>query len=155
MSGRLTGKIALVTAAGQGIGRATAIAFSDEGASVWATGINQQSLAALSQDRPAIRTRRLDIRETREVEGVAAELGALDVQFNCAGFVHHGTVLECSEEDWDFSFDVNVKSMYRICRAFLPGMLQAGKGASLICRQPPRASRPRPTGLFMGARKPR
>jgi 2-keto-3-deoxy-L-fuconate dehydrogenase len=129
MSGRLTGKIALVTAAGQGIGRATAIAFADEGASVWATDINQQSLAALSQDRPGLQTRRLDIRETGEVDNVAAELGAIDVLFNCAGFVHHGTILECSEKDWDFSFDLNVKSMYRTCRAFLPAMLQAGKGS--------------------------
>jgi 2-keto-3-deoxy-L-fuconate dehydrogenase len=129
MSRRLTGKIALVTAAGQGIGRATAIAFADEGATVWATDIKEESLAALSQERPGIQTRRLNVRETREVDSMAAELGALDVLFNCAGFVHHGTVLECSEEDWDFSFDLNVKSMYRSCHAFLPAMLQAGKGS--------------------------
>jgi len=129
MSGRLAGKVALVTAAGQGIGRATAIAFADEGALVWATDINEMSLATLHNDRPSIQTRRLDVRESREVDDVAAEVGMLDVLFNCAGFVHHGTILECAERDWDFSFDLNVKSMYRMCRAFLPVMLQAGKGS--------------------------
>jgi 2-keto-3-deoxy-L-fuconate dehydrogenase len=129
MSGRLAGKIALVTAAGQGIGRAVAVAFADEGAVVWATDINEVSLAALNHDRPAIRTRRLDVRDSQAVTDFAAEVGTLDVLFNCAGFVHHGNILECSEEDWDFSFDVNVKSMYRTCRAFLPAMLKAGKGS--------------------------
>jgi 2-keto-3-deoxy-L-fuconate dehydrogenase len=128
MSGRLVGKTALVTAAGQGIGRATAIAFSDEGATVWATDVNETVLKTLSDTRPGIHTRRLDVRETTDVDRVAAELGALDVLFNCAGFVHHGNVLDCAEKDWDFSFDLNVKSMYRTCRAFLPAMLQAGKG---------------------------
>ena len=129
MSGRLAGKVALVTAAGQGIGRATAIAFADEGALVWATDINEMSLATLHNDRPGIQTRRLDVLESREVDDVAAKVGMLDVLFNCAGFVHHGTILECAERDWDFSFDLNVKSMYRMCRAFLPVMLQAGKGS--------------------------
>jgi 2-keto-3-deoxy-L-fuconate dehydrogenase len=129
MSGRLAGKVALVTAAGQGIGRATAIAFADEGALVWATDINETSLAILSNDRPGIRTRRLDVRESYEVDNIAAEVGALEVLFNCAGFVHHGTILDCGENDWDFSFDLNVKSMYRTCRAFLPAMLEAGKGS--------------------------
>src|SRR6202167_907931 len=129
MSGRLAGKIALATAAGQGIGRATAIAFADEGAIVWATDINEQLLEALSRERPNIRTRRLDVRDRRDVANCAAEVGALDVLFNCAGYVHHGNILDCSEEDWDFSFDLNVKSMYRTCRAFLPAMLKAGKGS--------------------------
>lgn len=129
MGGRLDGKVALVTAAGQGIGRATAIAFADEGASVWATDINEPLLAALSQERPKIQTRRLDVREARDIENCAAELGALDVLFNCAGYVHHGTILDCSEKDWDLSFDINIKSMYRTCRAFLPAMLKAGKGS--------------------------
>jgi 2-keto-3-deoxy-L-fuconate dehydrogenase len=129
MSGRLAGKIAVVTAAGQGIGRATAIAFADEGAVVWATDINEGSLAVVGGDRPGIRTRQLDVRESTEVDNLAAELGTVDVLFNCAGFVHHGTILECSEKDWDFSFDLNVKSAYRTCRAFLPAMLRAGKGS--------------------------
>jgi 2-keto-3-deoxy-L-fuconate dehydrogenase len=129
MSERLAGKIALVTAAGQGIGRATALAFADEGATVWATDINDSSLANLSHERPDIRPRRLDVRDAQDVANCAAEVGTLDVLFNCAGYVHHGSILDCSEKDWDFSFDLNVKSMYRTCRVFLPGMLQAGKGS--------------------------
>src|SRR5882757_4574694 len=119
MSGRLAGKIALVTAAAQGIGRATAVAFADEGAVVWATDINEGSLAALRRDFPSIRTRRLDVRRAQDVADCAAEIGTLEILFNCAGFVHHGSILDCSEEDWDFSFDLNVKSMYRTCRALL------------------------------------
>jgi 2-keto-3-deoxy-L-fuconate dehydrogenase len=129
MSGRLAGKTAVITAAGQGIGRATAIAFATEGAVVWATDINEQALAALGQDHGEIRTRRLDVRSSQDVNELAGEVGALDVLFNCAGYVHHGTILECEEKDWDFSFDLNVKSMYRTCRAFLPAMLKAGKGS--------------------------
>ena len=133
MSGRLAGKTAVITAAGQGIGRATALAFADEGAVVWATDINEQSLASLghaeSSQRPRLRTRRLDVRDSREVADFAAEVETIDVLFNCAGYVHHGSILDCEEKDWDFSFDVNVKSMYRTCRAFLPAMLKAGKGS--------------------------
>jgi 2-keto-3-deoxy-L-fuconate dehydrogenase len=129
MSGRLAGKTAVVTAAGQGIGRATAIAFAGEGAVVWATDLNEQALAALSRDRGEVRTRRLDVCSSQDVNDLADEVGALDVLFNCAGFVHHGTILECEEKDWDFSFDLNIKSMYRTCRAFLPAMLKAGKGS--------------------------
>ena len=129
MSGRLAGKIALVTAAGQGIGRATAIAFADEGAVVWATDISEPLLETLSHDWPGIRTHRLDVRESQAVSAVAAEVGTIDVLFNCAGYVHHGNILDCAEKDWDFSFDLNVKSMYRTCRAFLPAMLKAGKGS--------------------------
>ena len=129
MSGRLAGETALVTAAGQGIGRATAIAFADAGAVVWATDINEPSLAALAQDWPSIRTRRLDVLDAQDIAKFAGEVGKLDVLFNCAGYVHHGNILDCSEKDWDFSFDLNVKSMYRTCRAFLPAMLKAGKGS--------------------------
>src|ERR1700723_1583983 len=128
MSGRLAGKIAFLTAAGQGIGRATALAFADEGAVVWATDINEQLLTALSHDRTGIRTRRLDVLKAQEVADCAAEVGAIDILFNCAGYVHHGSILDCSEKDWDISFDLNVKSMYRTCRAFLPAMLKAEKG---------------------------
>ena len=129
MAPRLAGKTALITAAGQGIGRATSIAFADEGATVWATDINKAALSALAAARPGIRTRSLDVRDSAAVETLASELGAIDVLFNCAGFVHHGTILDCSEKDWDFSFDLNVKSMYRTCHAFLPSMLQAGRGS--------------------------
>ncbi len=133
MSGRLAGKIALITAAGQGIGRATAIALVEEGANVWATDIDEPSLATLNHQtrnhQTRIRTRRLDVRDAEDIARVAAEAGTIDVLINCAGYVHHGSILDCSEKDWDFSFDLNVKSMYRTCRAFLPGMLKAGKGS--------------------------
>src|SRR5260370_17029782 len=108
MSGRLAGKIALVTAAGQGIGRATAIAFADEGAVVWATDINEPLVAALSHDRAGIRTHRLDVRESQAVAAFAAEVGTIDVLFNFAGYVPPGNILVCSENDWDYSFDFNV-----------------------------------------------
>jgi 2-keto-3-deoxy-L-fuconate dehydrogenase len=129
MTGRLQGKVALVTAAGQGIGRAIAEAFSAEGARVIATDIDESKVANLE----AAQRRKLDVRSTAAVESlakeVAAEFGALDVLVNCAGFVHHGSVLSCSEEDWDFSFDLNVKSMHRTIKAFLPAMLAKRKGA--------------------------
>jgi 2-keto-3-deoxy-L-fuconate dehydrogenase len=128
MTGRLTGKVAVLTAAGQGIGRATARAFADEGAIVWATDINQTALDELSAERALIHTRHLDVRNEKEIQEIVAEAGVVDVLFNCAGYVHNGTILDCAEKDWDSSFDINVKSMYRTCRAVLPGMLQAGKG---------------------------
>jgi 2-keto-3-deoxy-L-fuconate dehydrogenase len=128
---RLAGKTALLTAAGQGIGLATALAFADAGATVWATDVNETSLSQLKAGRQEIMTRRLDVLSSKEIESLAAELGTVDVLFNCAGFVHHGTILDCVEEDWDFSFDLNVKSMYRVCRAFLPAMLEA-RGGSII-----------------------
>ncbi len=128
MAARLAGKIALLTAAGQGIGRATALAFADEGANVWATDIDQTALKELAAERPMIHVRRLDVRDDSAIQAIVAEAEGVDVLFNCAGWVHHGTILECPERDWDSSFDINVKSMYRTCRAVLPGMLKAGKG---------------------------
>ena len=124
MAGRLTGKLAVLTAAGAGIGRATAEAFVREGAKVVATDINLDALEGLDADR-----RRLDVRSGDDVAALARALGPIDVLFNCAGFVHHGSVLECSDADWDFSFDLNVKSMHRTIRAFLPGMLEKGGGS--------------------------
>src|ERR1035441_4434382 len=97
MSGRLAGKVAFVTAAGQGIGRATAIVFADEGAEVWATDINESALAALSQERPNLRTRRLDVLNTRDVADFATKAGAVDILFNCAGYVHHRSEEHTSE----------------------------------------------------------
>jgi 2-keto-3-deoxy-L-fuconate dehydrogenase len=129
MSNRLSGKKAVITAAGQGIGRTTAVAFADEGATVWATDINEAALEALTRERPEIKTQRLDVCDSQAVVTFAEETGAIDVLFNCAGFVHDGTIFECTEEDWDASFDLNVKSMYRMCRNFLPGMLEAGSGS--------------------------
>ena len=129
MSGRLENKIALITAAGQGIGRATAILFASEGADVWATDLNGAALDVLKAEHPGIRTCVLDVTDSEAVDAVTKETGSLDVLFNCAGFVHQGTIFECTEEDWNFSLDLNVSSMYRTCRAFLPGMLSHGKGS--------------------------
>ncbi len=128
MAGRLAGKVAVVTAAGQGIGRATALAFAEAGAEVWATDVNEAALGGLAAASGSIRTARLDVLDAAAIEAFAAARGAVDVLFNCAGFVHHGTILDCTEKDWDFSFDLNVRSMYRICRAFLPPMIERGGG---------------------------
>jgi 2-keto-3-deoxy-L-fuconate dehydrogenase len=129
MAGRLAGKIALITAAGQGIGRASALRFAAEGATVWATDINAAALDSLATAQAGIVTRVLSVVDSAAVEAVAAEVGALDVLFNCAGYVHQGDIFACTPEDWDFSFDLNVTSMYRMCRAFLPAMLERGGGS--------------------------
>ena len=133
--GRLDGRRAFLTAAGQGIGRATAEAFIREGAEVIATDVDAEKLAGL-KEAGAARVEQLDIRNTEAVNALAASVGAIDVLFNCAGYVHAGTVLECSEQDWDLSFDVNVKSMHRTTHAFLPGMLKQaekrGKTSSIV-----------------------
>jgi 2-keto-3-deoxy-L-fuconate dehydrogenase len=128
MSDRLKGKRAVVTAAAAGIGRACAIAFAREGASVIATDINESGIASLTREGIA-EVAKLDVRNTADVNAFAKRIGKIDILLNAAGFVHHGTILECSEEDWDFSFDLNVKSMHRTIRAFLPGMLEAGGGS--------------------------
>ncbi|SHM79128.1 SDR family oxidoreductase [Rhizobacter sp. OV335] len=125
---RLAGKAALVTAAGQGIGRATAEAFAREGARVIATDINDAALAELSRI-PGITVHHLDVRDGAAVQSLVAGLGPLQVLFNGAGFVHAGTILECDDAAWDFSFDLNVRSMYRTIRAALPAMLAAGGGS--------------------------
>ncbi len=126
--GRLAGKRALVTAAGQGIGRATALAFAREGAEVLATDIDEALLARLAKDEPRIEVARLDVRDDAAVAAIAVR-GPFDVLFNCAGFVHHGTVLDCTPEQWAFALDLNVTSMFRTLRAVLPGMLARGKGS--------------------------
>ncbi|VVE44918.1 NAD(P)-dependent oxidoreductase [Pandoraea aquatica] len=128
MTGRLAGKTAVITAAAQGIGRACVEAYLREGARVIATDLNADALAQLD-DHPNLTRRALDVTDGAAVTTLASELGAIDVLFNCAGFVHHGSILECDEAAWDFSFDLNVKSMYRTTRAFLPAMLAAGGGA--------------------------
>ncbi len=121
-SGRLAGKIAFCTASGAGIGRATALAFAREGAKVIASDIDLNALKGL-RDEGIAETHIIDVRNTKSVEDAAKRIGPIDILFNAAGFVHAGTVLECSEADWDFSFDINVKSMHRTIRAFAPGML--------------------------------
>ena len=127
MAGRLTGKRALVTAAGQGIGRASALALAAEGAHVFATDIDENLLNDLPQSA-SLETLVLDVRDTASVDaGVAT--AQPDILFNCAGFVHHGNVMDCGSQDWDFAFDLNVKSMFRTMQAALPGMLERGGGS--------------------------
>lgn len=132
MSGRLEGRRAVVTAAGQGIGRAIAEAFRAEGAEVFASDLKPELLS----DLDGVDVTGLDVLSPAAVEAYAARVGAIDVLANVAGYVHHGTVLDCSEADWDFSFDLNVKSMHRMIRAFLPGMLvraqASGQSASIV-----------------------
>ena len=123
MAGRLKGKIAVVTAAGQGIGRAIAEAFVAEGATVYASDVSRDKLEGLARAKKA----KLDVLSTKAVDAYAAKIGPVDILVNVAGFVHHGTVLTTSEKDWDFSFDLNVKSMHRTINAFLPGMLERAK----------------------------
>ncbi|MDO9637111.1 MAG: SDR family oxidoreductase [Pseudotabrizicola sp.] len=125
--GRLNGKTALITAAGQGIGRASALAMAREGAAVIATDINEAALADLAAQ--GLQTRVLNVRDPAAITALAAELGRVDVLFNCAGVVANGTILECDEDQWAFSFDLNVTAMYRMCRAFLPAMVEGGSGS--------------------------
>jgi 2-keto-3-deoxy-L-fuconate dehydrogenase len=126
---RLKNKTIFATAAGQGIGRASALAFHAEGAKVIATDINAGLLEQLAKDAPGIETFVLDVRDTAAVEAAAKRAGTVDVLFNCAGFVHTGTAVDTPENDWDFSFDLNVKSLWRMLRAFLPGMIAHGGGS--------------------------
>jgi len=128
MAGRLAGKTAFITAAGQGIGRGAALAFAREGAQVWATDVNAKTLADL-EGKDGIRTRVMDVLDESAISKLAGEIGQVDVLFNCAGYVHHGTILDCAPKDWDFSFNLNVKSMYLVTRALLPGMLKKGGGS--------------------------
>ncbi len=127
MAGRLTGKTAFVTAAGQGIGRATALAFAAEGARVIATDVNEALVREIAGD--GIRAARLDAMDRAAIAEAAREAGPVNILFNCAGHVHQGTILDATEDQWDFAFELNVRSMFRTIRAFLPGMLAAGSGA--------------------------
>ena len=152
MAERLTGKRAFITAAGQGMGRAAAIAFAQEGAAVWATDVSAVALKTLEGTR-GVTTRVMDVTDSAAVERVAREAGDVDVLFNCAGFVHHGTIMECSEADWDRSFDINVKSMYRVTRALLPGMLRQGKGSIINMASIASSLRGIPNRLVYGTTK--
>jgi len=122
---RLAGKTAFVTAAGQGIGRATAELFASEGAVVWATDMN----AGLLENISGCRTRHLDVTDPREIAAAVSEVGAVDVLFNCAGFVHAGTILDCEDDAWNLSMGINVTSMYQLIRTVLPGMVERGHGS--------------------------
>lgn len=123
--GRLTGKTCLITAAGQGIGRASAEAFLREGATLWATDVNEEAVKHIE----GAEARRLDVTDAGAIEALLAEIGDIDVLFNCAGVVHAGSVLECTDDQWDFAFDLNVKAQYRFIKAVLPGMLRRGGGS--------------------------
>lgn len=125
--GRLNGKRALVTAAGQGIGRASALAMAREGAEVIATDVNEKALTELAAS--GLQTRLLDVRNPASIVEAVEAVGKLNVLFNCAGFVAAGSILDCDEEQWAFSLDLNMTAMYRMCRAFLPGMIAGGGGA--------------------------
>ena len=128
MSGRLEGKICVVTAAGQGMGRASAEAFQREGAKVHASDIDESKLADLAK-LPNVACRKLDVTDPAAIEGYAKAVGAIDVLFNVAGVVHNGSILECTERDFDVAMNINVRSMFRMIRAFLPAMLQRGGGS--------------------------
>jgi len=146
--GRLDHKAALITGAGAGIGRATAQAFAREGCRVVATDVDPSKLEGLPGER-----RPLDVRSTAAVRELAHSIGPIDILFNCAGFVHHGTVLDCSDEDWDYSFDVNVKSMHRTIQAFLPGMLERGRGSIINVSSGASSVRGFPNRYVYGASK--
>ena len=128
MGKRLENKNIVVTAAGQGIGRATAIAFSNEGANVYATDINEKTLKSLNKEHQNIKVKSLDSTDKSAVEEFSDSLDKIDVLFNAVGFVHHGTILECDEKDWDFSFNVNIKSMYFMIKSLIPKMIKQKKG---------------------------
>ncbi len=150
MAGRLTGKTAFITAAAQGIGRATALAYAVEGARVIATDLNEAKLAELSG--PGISRQRLDATDAADIERVAALAGPVDILFNCAGFVHQGTILDATEDEWEFAFTLNVRSQFRMIRAFLPGML-AGGGAIINMASAASSIKGAPNRCIYGATK--
>ena len=129
MAGRLTGKRVLLTAAAQGIGRASALALAAEGAQVIATDINEEALQALATEAEGIDVHRLDMLNADEIAAVTAAVGTVDCLFNCTGYVHHGSILDSTDEDWDFAFNLNAKAQYHMMKAVLPGMLAAGGGS--------------------------
>jgi len=152
MAGRLTGKTAFITAAAQGMGNAAALAFAREGARVWATDVNGQQLKSL-EGKEHVTTRVLDVTDEAAIKKVAAEAGDIDVLFNCAGIVHHGSILDAKPGDWDQAFAVNVKSMYLVSRAFLPGMLKKGRGSIINMASVASSIRGLPNRFVYGASK--
>jgi 2-keto-3-deoxy-L-fuconate dehydrogenase len=152
MADRMKGKLAFCTASSAGIGRAVAEAFAREGARVIASDVNDSAFGALAAAGVA-ECVKLDARDTKAIEEQAKRIGPVDVLFNAAGFVHHGSVLNCSEADWDFSFDLNVKSMHRTIRAFLPGMVSKGRGSIINIASTVGASKAAPNRYVYGATK--
>jgi len=151
MAERLAGKVAFITAAAQGMGRGAALAFAREGAQVWATDVNKQALSSLQEER--IQTRVLDVTDEVAIDGVAREVGDIDVLFNCAGIVQHGSLLDATPKDWDQGFAVNVKSMYLVSRAFIPGMLRKGRGSIINMASVASSIRGLPNRFVYGATK--
>jgi 2-keto-3-deoxy-L-fuconate dehydrogenase len=152
MTGRLAGKTAFITAAAQGMGRAAALAFAREGARVWATDVNAQGIKDL-EGRDGIRTRALDVTDEAAIQKVAGEVGDVDILFNCAGVVHHGSILDASVKDWDQAFVINVKSMFLVSRAFLPGMVKRQKGSIINMASVASSLRGLPNRCVYGASK--
>ena len=152
MGARLAGKTILLTAAAQGIGRASALAFASEGARVTATDINEERLTEIA-GVAGIESRRLDVTDPAAIEAAAREVGSPDVLFNCAGFVHHGSVLSTGEDEWRFSMTLNVDSMYRMIRAFLPGMIEGGGGSIINMASVASSIRGLPNRLAYGTTK--
>jgi 2-dehydro-3-deoxy-L-fuconate 4-dehydrogenase len=153
MAGRLEGKRALITAAGQGMGRAAALAFAREGALVLATDVSADALRALSSDAAAIETARLDVTDDGAVAAYVEATGAVDILFNCAGWVHQGSILECTAQDWDRSFALNVRSMFVMVKAMLPKMTAAGGGVILNMASVLGAGKAAPNRLAYAASK--
>ncbi len=153
MGSRLSGKSAIITAAGQGIGRATCLQFAAEGARVLATDINKASLSKLAAESPAIQTARLDVTDAEAIRQFAAHHPAPDILFNCAGWVHQGTILDCDEAAWEKSFDLNVRSMYRLIRAFLPAMIQRRSGSIINMASVASSIKGAPSRFVYGATK--
>ena len=153
MSKRLEGKSAIVTAAGQGIGKATAITFHNEGAKVIATDINDKTLADLNKEYPNITVKKLDSTDNSAIKHFVNETDKIDILFNAVGFVHHGTILDCEEKDWDFSFNTNIKSMYFMCKAVLPKMLEKDGGSIINVASVASSIRGLPNRFVYGASK--
>ena len=152
MAGRLAGKTAFITAAGQGMGRAAALAFAREGAKVWATDLSAKPLDQL-EGKEGIQTRVLDATDEISIQKISREVGDIDVLFNCAGIVQHGSILDATPKDWDLGFDVNVKSMFLVTRAFLPGMLKKGGGSIINMASIASSIRGLPNRFIYGATK--
>ena len=152
MAGRLAGKVAFVTAAAQGMGRGAALAFAREGAQVWASDLNAAKVKELD-GKDGIRARALDVTDEAAVAKLAKEVGDIDILFNCAGIVQHGSILDAAPKDWDLGFNVNVKSMYLVARAFLPGMLKKGRGSIINMASVASSIRGLPNRFIYGASK--
>ena len=153
MAGRLTGKRALVTAAGQGIGRASALALALEGAETIATDINTHALKTLEDESPNIRGEQLDVLSLDEINRVTGALGAVDCLFNCTGFVHHGSILDSTDEEWELAFDLNAKAQYHMMKAVLPQMLEAGSGSIINMSSLASSQKGVPVRFIYGASK--